>query len=505
MPPASIERAGRLYAAGDRDGAARECEAILDAEPSHFDALHLLGVLRNDAKRHADAAELLGRARGLAPGNGAVLKNLGIAMAGAKRHAEALDAFRAAAAAGIPGCDGPLAETLHALERYGEAADAARAASAADPDSGYALYQLARALERAGRPCEAVAPAREALARAPDANEAVAAVMLATALRACARYGEALDVLRALLARRPGVPEAEWYASLLLLQHGEMEEGWRLYETRWQDDNRADSAPPGHEVLDLATVAGKTVLVHAEQGFGDNIQFARYMPMLAARGARVLARTTPELLAVIRGMVGVESAVAWDAPIPAHDLSTALLSLPLAFGTTMATIPSECGYLAVPDERRAAWRARLGPRTRPRVGLAWAGTRVNPLRSLPRADMLAPLLDGVDAEFHSLHRDERAGDEAWLAADGRIVRHPGATVDFADTAALILEMDAVATIDTSTAHLAGAFDADWRWLLDRPDSPWYPSATLYRQSAPAAWDQVLARVADDLTALLGAA
>jgi hypothetical protein len=260
-------------------------------------------------------------------------------------------------------------------------------------------------------------------------------------------------------------------------------------------------------------IAGKTVLLHAEQGLGDTIQFCRYAEKVAARGASVLMEVPPALLSLLAQVEGVRQLIGRGEPLPPFDCHCPLLSLPLAFDTRSDSIPAQVPYLRSEPERVGAWRRRLGDGKLPRVGLAWSGsaTHLNDTnRSIPLEDFARVVCP--EAQFVSLQKDVRAADERVLIGR-RDVRHLGSELqDFADTAAVIELMDLIVTVDTAVAHLAGAmgkavwillpFNPDWRWLLDRDDSPWYPSARLFRQTAHGDWSEVVARLSVELRARL---
>jgi len=239
--------------------------------------------------------------------------------------------------------------------------------------------------------------------------------------------------------------------------------------------------------------------------YGDTIQFCRYVPLIAARGARVVLEVLTPLAELMTTLTGTSQIVCRNDPLPDFDIHCPLLSLPLAFGTRLETIPSAVPYLRASSQGAMTWDTRLGPKRRPRIGLAWSGERLHPgdlNRSIPLSALLS-LLD-IDATFVSLQKVVRAEDAMVLKTRGDLRHFGDALKNFSDTAALISNLDLVISIDTSVAHLAGAlakpvwvllpFIPDWRWLHDRADSPWYPTARLFRQDNTRAWDNVIVRV-----------
>ena len=287
--------------------------------------------------------------------------------------------------------------------------------------------------------------------------------------------------------------------------------GWRGYEARWgvgflASHRRSFAAPlwRGDQSLD-----GKTILLHAEQGYGDTLQFVRYAPLFAGRGANVILEVQPELARLLSPLPGVAAVIARGNPLPSFDCHCPLMSLPLAFATELATIPAQIPYIAPADQDVALWRERL-PRRRPRIGLVWSGERSHDNdrnRSL-RLETLLPLLRTPDATFVSLQHEVRDEDAGLLQQQSAVVHVGDRFRDFADTAAAVALLDAVIAADTAVAHLAGAmgkplllllpFGADFRWLRERDDSPWYPTARLFRQPSAGNWGDAVRRVAEAL-------
>lgn len=330
------------------------------------------------------------------------------------------------------------------------------------------------------------------------------------------RDAESLEAFATTLALDPELNLARWNLALMNLRRGELLEGWRGYEWRWKTPGisvykeRRTFAEPLW--LGETPLAGKTILLYAEQGIGDTLQMCRYVERVAALGARIVLEVQPALVRLLGQLPGVVAVVAGGSALPPFDLQCPLMSLPLAFKTTLDTIPAPQRYLESDSDRIAAWEAMLGPKSTPRVGLVWSGSTIHlgdHHRSIALAEFAA--LAAGDFDFISLQKEVRDADQALLAGLPQ-VRHFGAQLDdMTDTAALCELMDVVIAVDTSVAHLAAALgkqvwmlvppNSDWRWLRERSDSPWYPTLKLYRGSKGGQWSEVLARVGADLQAL----
>jgi tetratricopeptide (TPR) repeat protein len=509
-PNHGMEAAARHYQARDLAEVERCCVELIERDARHFDALHLLGVVCLDRSRLSDAVGYLTRAACERADDAQVLYHLGTALLELKQYEQAEPELRRALAlrTGDPGTLNNLGSALAGMGQHEEATELFRQVLAVKPGHAAARYNLGRSLVALDRLEDAVTSFRTVLAgataTAPPDRLADVHANLAEALVGLGRHDEALATCRAMFSLRPGA--AEWNESLVLLLLGKFAEGWRKYEGRWQV---ADHDPPREDarVPDLAEVAGRRILLTCEQGHGDMIQFARYAPLLAQKGARVILQAYIEQQELMQTMDGVETVIAMGDKEPMADIVTPLLSLPLVFGTELDCVPSEVPYLHASPARLAAWRHRLGPRTRPRIGLAWWGSQHIAKRSIA-IEALLPALSSDDIEIHALQKEIPSAQRDWLVAHPLLIDHRDALSDFADTAALISLLDLVVTIDTSVAHLAGALgkpvwimlqhNADWRWLLDRDDSPWYPTARLFRQKQRGDWHGVVAEVAQAL-------
>ncbi len=437
-----------------RQGELAQAEAIykkvLKLQPKHVDALHLLGVIAGQMGKYQLAADLIGKAIKIQPNNAAFYSNRGNA--------------------------------LHELKQVDAALASFDQAIAIKPDFVDAFYNRGSVLQ--------------------ELNQLDAAV---------ASYDQAI-------ALKPDFAKAGFNKALALLLSGNFEKAWELYEWRWQCGDASMSPKRLFRQplwLGKESISGKTILLHSEQGLGDTIQFCRYAKLVTELGARVIMEAPKPLLSLLKVLEGVAELVEANTPLPAFDVHCPLLSLPLACKTKLDTIPTAPAYLKSDPAKVAGWECKLGVKTQPRVGIVWSGTtskKKHLNRNIPLAELVRHLPD--TCEYVSLQKEVREPDQATLGKCPQI-KHYGAELnDFADTAALCELMDWVICVDTSVAHLAGAlgkptwvllpFNPDWRWLLDRSDSVWYPSMTLYRQSAVGDWTSVLAQIrADCFTRLVG--
>lgn len=488
--------------------AAYEAAIALHPEADHAPAYVNLGVYLESLKRDDEAAEVYRKAIALDPTLPEAWGNLGIARLRTGRSEEALEALDRAVELRPDYADAwtNRGTALQALRRLDEALDSFDRALALQPDMAEVWSGRSLALHDMGRMDESDTASARAVSL--DPMGASAWNNRGMALQALGRIDEARASFDKAISLKDEFPDALWNKALLLLALGEYEEGWRLFEWRWLRSDAGAQGPRDFGVpawLGETSIAGKRLLLHAEQGYGDAIQMLRYVPILAAMGAKVTLVCPEPLLDLANAVEGL-AAPASSAGLMGFDAHTALMSLPLALKTRLDTVPSDVPYLKVPEAARSAWDGRLGPSSRRRVGLSWSGNpehRNDKNRSIPFA-ALQPLLD-ADVEFHSLQKDYRPADLEALKADGRVQDHSSELESFADTAALIDRMDLVIAVDTSTAHLAGAlgkpltvmlpFSPDFRWGLGRPDTPWYPTARLLRQARAGDWGPVIAEAA----------
>ncbi|CCE08427.1 putative TPR domain protein [Bradyrhizobium sp. STM 3843] len=400
------------------------------------------------------------------------------------------------------------------LKQYEQAIGDFELAIRLDPEHAQACSNLGNALKALGHPERALVWYDRSLALKPDIANATNRALTLTEL---GRFLEAEAAYRYAMSIDAQNPSLVWNHALLQLLRGDFEAGWRGREARWNVPEFAKDYPMLVTPMwtGEAAVAGKTVVICQTEGVGDAIQFVRYIPMLAARGARIILVVDQGLCPLLSGLAGVSHCLpkTQRTVIPPFDLHIAIDSLPFAFGTQLDSIPLGKNYLPPPEPHLVqAWEDRLGLHEKMRVGLVWSG---NPKhgndrnRSVPLR-LLSGLLN-VDALFVSLQKNPRPEDAETLREREEIVDHTALLTDFAETAALVSCLDLVVTVDTSVAHLAGAlgrptwillpYAPDWRWLLGREDSPWYPTVRLFRQTETREYDSVIERVRRELSAM----
>lgn len=486
----------------------------LDLRPDYAEAQRNHGVALHALGRPEDALASYAQALSLRPDFAEAHSSRGVALQALERPAEALASFERACALapGFAEAHGNRGVALLELGRPAEAREAYERALALQPDYAEAHANLGAALQEQWRLAEALEHYDRALALKP--GHAGAWSGRGITLQELNRLDEALACYERAIALQPGFAEAHFNLSTCLLMRGDFARGWQEYEWRWRHrklektlGRRRDFTQPrwtGSESLE-----GKTLLLHAEQGFGDTIQFCRYAKVASDRGARVILEAPRPLLALLAGLDGAAELIEAGGALPAFDLHCPLLSLPLAFGTTPLSVPSPGRYLESAPDRVARWRETLGAPGGLRVGLSWSGSGLNrgdAKRNIPLASLAACL--PPQFRYFSLQKDLREGDAEILAAHPHI-RHIGA--DFADTAAVCELMDVVVSVDTSIAHLAGALGRpvwlllpvipDWRWQLRGESSPWYSSVRLFRQETIGDWGGVSGRLREELLCL----
>ena len=494
----------------DFDKAERLCSGILDHRPGDYDALHLLGMVNFQRRHMVEALRFLAAALKANPDSSDTMSNLGLALHTVGRYEEATLWYRHALniAPDHPEILYNFGNACLELGRFAEARSRYDAALAIVPAHPGALVNRGNALLRLNEPEAALASYDTALAVMPQHPQIL--TNRGHTLRRLGRPVEALAEFENAVAAAPEFAEAHFEAAMTHLSLGDFETGWEAYEWRWKTgafarQRRSFQVP---QWLGRESVAGKTILLHAEQGFGDTIQFIRYAPLLVQMGANVICEVQAELQPLLSQLDGL-SVVASGEPLPAFDLYCPLLSLPFAFKTRLATIPAAVPYLVAPAERQAHWQNRL-PQGRPRAGFVWSGSsahRSDLARSIPLA-RLAALFADPPLSCVSLQTELRNTDNEVLRDLPKLSDLGGEIRDFTDTAAIISLLDIVISVDTVASHLAGAlgkpvmillpYAADFRWMHEREDTPWYPTAKLLRQPALGDWDSVVVRLREEL-------
>jgi tetratricopeptide (TPR) repeat protein len=471
-------RGNALRDAGKSLQALASYRKALELQPGYAQGWHGLGLAYNDLARWQEAVAAFDRALQCQPDMAVACLDRGNAL-------RELDA---------------LAEALSAYER----------AIALRPRYAQAWSNRGVLLKRLGRFPEALRSYEDAIALEPDFLDAL--VNCSTLLKEMMDLDASMAMNRRALALDADCSGAHLNLAICHLLRGEFAEGFAHYEWRWQTEQLRAGVRPfaAPQWSGAQSLAGKTILLHAEQGLGDTVQFCRYAPLLKALGATVLMEVQAPLLPLLHSLGGVDVWLRQGDALPPFDYHCPLLSLPLALQTTPETVPAQVPYLRADEGLVAQWGQSLGPAHKLRVGLVWSGRpeHKNDHNRSMSLQHLVPLL-GLGAEFHALQKEFRPADLALGPAALGVQRWAEALHSFADTAALIMHMDLVIAVDTSVAHVAAAlgkpvwlmlpYSPDWRWLLGRDESPWYPGMRLFRQRAGEGWAGVVERLCGELS------
>jgi len=470
-------RGNALQKLGRLDEAMADYNNAICLKPDYVDAHYNRGNLLKDSARLDEALQDYNKAISLRP-----------------NHPEALN---------------NRANTLRDLKRFDEALEDYNKLKLLRPDHPEAFNNRGAAFRDLKRFDEAIQEYQMAISLKPDYAEAFNNI--GSAMQDLGRFDEAMENFDKAITLKPDLAEAHLNKSLQLLKQGEFTSGWEGHEWRWKSSSCTTPVREFSQPLWLGEedLYGKTILLHWEQGFGDTIQFSRYAKEVSRLGCKTILEVQKPLFELMKTIEGVDELIASGTDLPPFDFYCPLMSLPLAMGTTLDTIPLGEPYLNSVDDKLAKWSSRLGPKSNLRVGMVWSGNakhKNDHNRSIALEQMLSAIPEGY--ELVSLQKEVRETDLTVLEKTKQ-VRHFGAELDdFSDTAALCDLMDVIISVDTSVAHLAGALgkplklllpdNSDFRWLLDRSDSPWYPSMRLFAQGIDKLWEPVLEKINDDL-------
>lgn len=560
-----FDHAFRLHVVGKIEDAQLLYEKIITVSPNHAQSLHSLGAIWYSKGQVLEAVKYFSMACQAKPGEAVFHHSLGAAFLGLQEVSKAIQCFEKALQIN-PAFAGALQSLIQALYMCGRISKAKRferklaalrnqAAKNYNDNGARLLNQglfneaiasfkqgilcnsnapvlynnLGLALTDVGKTDEAIACLRHAISLGDNLTLGheqwrILQTSLAMALTSAGQLDEAIRIFQSVAGQDKNPTKTNFLLSFALLRKGNLEEGWPLYELRFQKESECTlhtvaarfSQPRWQgEPLD-----GKTILLYTEQGFGDAIQFVRYVTEVARRGAKVIVECPTALVRLFQTIPGISQVLAEGNSLPAFDFQCPLLSLPMVFSTTLDSIPHTVPYVTVPKELVSRWRSIVEEKSSAfKIGLVWAGRRwpgganiaIDQRRSLSLA-AFAPLAAVEGISWFSLQKGPPATQVKNAPEGPSIVDHGIELQDFTDTAALIANLDLVISVDTSVAHLAGAlgkqvwllsrFDGCWRWLLDRDDSPWYPTMRIFRQTRPGDWEGVIEKVGIELRSIV---
>jgi Tfp pilus assembly protein PilF len=478
----AYESALQLYQTGNLIGAENIINSIIQTAPHNIDFKILLGNILQDKGQTKNAEYIYKDILEIAPDHFGVYYNLGDICLQSRRYDEAISNYR-------------MAIRLN-------------------PDFAWAYNNMGLALKEEYEFEEAISSFRKAISCSPDFI--LAYINLGNILQYKNNYEESLKCYRKVLEIEPDFPDAHWNIALIQLTLGNFRDGWKEFEWRWKtgefiSQQRALPKP----AWDGSDIAGKTILLTSEQGFGDVIQFVRYAPLLAGRGAKVIVECLKEMNSLLQTVEGIHQIIVKGKTLPDFDIHCPLLSLPYLFNTTPETIPANIPYLHAGNDLLQIWREKFQPNNdKHRIGIAWAG---NPRHSNDRnrscqPEIFLPLTENKAVSLFSLQKDSYTVQSDNVIKKMGMIDYTNEINDFSDTAAFIMNLDLVISVDTAVAHLAGAlgkpvwlllpFVPDWRWMLDREDSPWYPTMKLFRQPQPCDWGSIIHLITENINNIL---
>ena len=508
----TLQLMAQLKMARGKPAEAYQCmSAVVSAQPGSADARMLLGHILRALKRDDDALASFDKALALDPNHIDALGSRGDLLLARGQAEEALQAFNKilGRVPGHPDARANRSAAYAALGRYEEALADCEAVLSYAPAHAIAHYNRANALASLGRPADALVAYDRVLALFPQHVRAWN--NRGDTLSVLKRHAEAVASFGKAIALKPDYADAHMNQSLALLATSDYARGFAAYEWRWKRTGMPARRDYGRPLwLGEYPLERKTILLYSEQGLGDSIQYARYVPMLARAGATVVLEVQAELKSLLSRLAGATQVVARGEKLPAFDVQCPLGSLPLACKTELAKVPAEIPYLAADESRVAKWRSRVEMMKKPRVALVWAGNanHANDRNRSIALSKLKPLWENNAAGFVSLQREVRATDADTLKNTSAILSLGDELADLDDAAAIVALCDLIISVDTSVVHLAAAmgrptwvllpFSPDWRWTLEGEHTPWYPTARLFRQPKLGDWGSVIERVSAEL-------
>ena len=494
-----------LHQKGLYEDAISYLNRCLKIDPKDARTINLIALVFEAAGNASAAEGCFRRAIQLMPADYTVRFNYANLLSRQRRTEEAVEEYKKAVSLNLNSIEAyiQLGNHLKLLKRYTEAIDAYHKVIELDPSSADGYNNLGNVLKEMGRYDEALSYINRAIEI--DPKQAGYYFNLGLIYKELYRYEDAIDAYRSAISLKYDYPEAHWNLALLLLMHGDFKNGWPQYEWRKRLSLYEPYVRGFKEPLWRGEdLQGKRILIHDEQGFGDAIQFVRYVPLLKAMGATVFVECLSPLARLFEGVVGVDRVITRGFGLPNFDYHCSILSLPMMFKTDLTNLPNKVPYIKVDEALLNKWSQWVGEYGKnPKIGIAWSG--INPPHKSCRIEDLLALLKISGRCFFNLQYGPAQKELTILPMEIMMIDLMDRVEDFADTAALIMNLDLVITIDTSIAHLAGAlgkpvwvllhYDADWRWLLGRSDSPWYPTMRLFRQAKPGDWQPVVESVA----------
>ncbi|MDR4499745.1 MAG: tetratricopeptide repeat protein [Candidatus Scalindua sp.] len=507
---AALQKTGRV------DDAIRCYRRALDIKPDYFLAHSNLGSALQETGAFEEAVQRYQMARQISPDSEVIHNNLGTALKKLGKFSEAEESYRKAIALKPDYAEAynNLGTVFLEQRKLQEAVSSYNLALELKPDFAMAYSNLGMVLRELGKFDDAIDSCKKALGIDPDCPESYN--NLGASLQAANRLEEAIACYKQATSLNPDYALAHMNMSLALLLAGNFDDGWQEYEWRLRIRNHIPATLKKH-MWDGSSLNGKSILIHTEQGFGDTIQFARYLPMVQVLGGKVILECQNELICLLRDFSGIDEFLEYTPtckPAIPFDVHLSLLSLPRIFGTTLDTVPADIPYIKVDSQLVKKWSKRVGNNDNFKIGIVWAGSSKN-INNMNRSCSLADfaiLAEIPGITFYTLQKGPASGEAANSPEGMEIINLEKELEDFADTAAVIANLDLVISVDTAVVHLAGAmgkpvwnlltFAPSWRWLQKRDDSPWYPTMRLFRQSHPHVWTHIFQQVKEKLFDIL---